>query len=231
MRDTQAFVSLTSEGCAVASSWSDILLRVDDPAIVLACWSRKMTADVSRAFDAWPVADIPNVSLVTDTGNLAVQIRNVLASCRQVPPLAHSVLLSDLKLLGQLFSRAAGLTRFEIRIEAVNDNACEKFHTDNVTARLLTTYRGPGTQWVPHVHGEEALCGQDAYRGPLYELPRFAVALARGSARGGRSLVHRSPPIEGKGVTRLLVAMNEPLHSHDDDCSCRAPGGGLNYRK
>ncbi len=68
-------------------------------------------------------------------------------------------------------------------------------------------------------------------RGPLYELPRFAVALAKGSARGDRSLVHRSPPIEGSGVTRLFVAMNAPFHLHDDDCDCHARGGGLNYRK
>lgn len=229
--ETQSYVTLTSDGSAVAGSWSDVLREIDSPAVALACWSRRMTEAAAGAFDGWPADGMPNLSLFATSANIAAQVRDALAACTRAPPLARDILAADLPMIGQLFGRITGLSRFEVRIEAVNDNACEKFHRDNVTARLLVTYRGPGTQWVPQGHAEEALRDQQAYHGPLYELPRFAVALAKGSARGGCGLVHRSPPIEGKGVTRLFVAMNAPFHVHDDDCDCHARGGGLRYRR
>ncbi len=161
--DTQAFVSLTSDGSAVAGSWNSVLREIDNPSVALACWSRSMKQAVGEAFDAWLAADMPHVSLVATSDNIATRVADVLATCTRAPPLARDVLASDLTMLGQIFSRTMNLSRFEVRIEAVSDNACSRFHRDNVTARLLATYRGPGTQWVPHAHAEEALRDQESY--------------------------------------------------------------------
>ena len=33
-------------------------------------------------------------------------------------------------------------------LEVVRTDSCRKFHADYVTARLITTYLGEGTQWL-----------------------------------------------------------------------------------
>jgi hypothetical protein len=56
-----------------------------------------------------------------------------------------------------------------------------------------------------------ALREQRDYRGPMEELPRFAVALFKGSRadRPEDGIVHRSPPIAGTGQCRLVLYLNE----------------------
>lgn len=92
----------------------------------------------------------------------------------------------------------------------IDHDACWRFHRDHVGLRLNTTYRGPGTQWPPLEHAPRALKAQRRYRGPLNELPAFSVGVFKGVPRAGNgAVVHRSPPVEGTGQTRLFLCLNE----------------------
>lgn len=93
-------------------------------------------------------------------------------------------------------------TQLRIRLDRVNGNACKLFHADYVTIRLLCTYAGTGTQWR---HATDEL---------VYQLAPGDVALLKGRvAMPEPAILHRSPPIEGTGETRVLLAI-DPVGHH-----------------
>ncbi|WP_347332772.1 DUF1826 domain-containing protein [Marinimicrobium locisalis] len=91
-----------------------------------------------------------------------------------------------------------------VRLHVIESPMCPRFHVDRVPVRLLCTYQGAGTEWLP-----EPLAKRPIKPGPLPEqpvknhqllrLPMGAVALLKGEAwegNEGRGVVHRSPPPE-----------------------------------
>jgi len=88
-----------------------------------------------------------------------------------------------------------------LRLHVLASTMCPRFHTDRVPARLLVTYAGRGTEWLP-----ESLVTRPDQPGPLPDqavseadiqaLPTGAVSLLKGESwvgNEGRGLVHRSP--------------------------------------
>ena len=51
------------------------------------------------------------------------------------------------------------LARFELRLEVVRTDSCRKFHADYVTARLITTYAGEGTDWLADADAARVAAG------------------------------------------------------------------------
>ena len=99
----------------------------------------------------------------------------------------------------------------DIRLETIRHDACWKFHRDHVPARLLTTYRGPGTEWVHPRDGAAALSEQKSFRGRIERFPEHSVGLFKGSRGGSRAgIVHRSPPVALSGEVRLFLCLNLP---------------------
>ncbi|WEF24878.1 DUF1826 domain-containing protein [Paracoccus sp. S3-43] len=115
----------------------------------------------------------------------------------------RDLLASDIAALALMFARIMRNPLMHIRFEAVTTNACRKFHVDQIPARLLCTYRGPGTQFgLKDDSGEVALAG---------EMRTGDVAVLRGALWPGKEatrLLHRSPPIEGTGDVRLFLALD-----------------------
>ena len=97
----------------------------------------------------------------------------------------------------------------QLRLEVVDDDACRIFHMDNVTARMITTYRGPGTEFGV------------SYNGAPPEETSFALPGEPLILRGKRwaedlvdPIVHRSPAIESTGQVRFLMVL-DPLQTPD----------------
>jgi Protein of unknown function (DUF1826) len=119
--------------------------------------------------------------------------------------------------LGLVFEQLTGATRLCLRFDVIEDDACRKFHVATVRYRLVTTYRGPGTQWLsPHALAtipQGSAISSDAIK----QLERGWVAVMRGSCGATADhpgVLHRSPPINGTGIARLFLAINEaPRHS------------------
>ncbi len=124
-------------------------------------------------------------------------------------------LIHDIAMLIDCFAQIARAEVVNVRLEAVDHDACWRFHRDYVGLRLNTTYRGPGTQWLPPEKAEAALRGQRRYRGPLNEFPRFSVGLFKGVVQAGTTaIVHRSPPVARRGLTRLFLCLDK--ENYDD---------------
>lgn len=94
--------------------------------------------------------------------------------------------------------QAAGLVR--LRFEVIDNNACSKLHIDNVMARMICTYRGPATQ----------IGLADAALETLHTVPTGMPILLKGTRWPGDrkpQLRHRSPPINGLGISRLVSVL------------------------
>jgi len=98
-----------------------------------------------------------------------------------------------------------------LRLDVVRTNACRKFHIDAVTARLICTYRGTGTQYGISTDGA------DPKR--VFTVPTGAPIILRGTlwpADLPSGLLHRSPPIVDTGETRLLLVI-DPVFDPEKD--------------
>ena len=121
--------------------------------------------------------------------------------------------VADVAIKARGFAELTGASRLALKLEVISDNACRKLHYDYVAHRIVCTYRGPGTQWLRREH--EAELGDERDTVPdtwLEVVPRFASALFTGRlAPGARPVLHRSPPIAGTGMARLVLTINEPF--------------------
>lgn len=101
-----------------------------------------------------------------------------------------------------------------VRLHVLPTTMCPRFHTDRVPARLLVTYNGRGTEWLP-----ERLVNRGSHSGPLPNqivekhdiqvMPTGSVNLLKGEAwegNEGRGVVHRSP--EPGDQPRLVLGLD-----------------------
>jgi len=118
----------------------------------------------------------------------------------------HPALSADAGQLAEAFCAAMELARLELRLEVVRTDSCRKWHADYVTARLITTYVGEGTDWLDEDDADRVAAGQ----GPLapQRLRTFDVGVFKGKLATDRPAIHRSPPIAGTGAARLLLVLN-----------------------
>jgi hypothetical protein len=119
-------------------------------------------------------------------------------------------MIDDIAALARRFATLMRARRVRVRLDVVSGDACRKFHRDAVTARLICTYRGAGTQYGLSVDGGAPEV--------IEQTPRGAPILLRGlhwPERPRSGLVHRSPPVAGTGETRLLLVI-DPIFDAED---------------
>lgn len=195
------------------SELPSVLRRWRDGDCRLALWRRTLAPPIVQELDRADLEDFPSIRFAARTDEVGRKLVAAFAGARRGDTELATSLVRDMTHLVALFCRATETGEVDVRLEAVRDDACRKFHTDVTYARLVTTYVGPGTVWVPAGHGEEAVRMQDSYAGPLNEMPRFAVGMFGGAAADGGGLVHRSPRIAGTDTFRLFFCVNRPFQS------------------
>lgn len=115
------------------------------------------------------------------------------------------VLKEDIRGLGQRFAWLMGVDSIRIRLDAITSNACKKIHADFTDLRLITTYMGPGSEYVPF-----GLPSEEAH---LQSIPTGHIGLFKGRQFGAdhAPCFHRSPRIEGSGEVRLVLVIDTPV--------------------
>ncbi len=192
--------------CGSAEGLADI----KGPDRELVIWRRVPPLSLKTWLEGLDASYLPHLRVAVQSGDVRQAVESHLDECGMPPGDMRDLLIGD---VDDLVSAFAGITRsdlVDVRLERVSNNACWKFHRDCVEARLLTTYRGPGTQWVEPHYAARALHEQERYTGPVEHLRAHDVAIFKGScASPGSGIVHRSPPIAGTGRTRLLLCLNK----------------------
>lgn len=174
--------------------------------------ARPIPGAVTAALDALPSDALPELRYEGSVAGLRPELRRAVTGRIPAPRWLANWLVDDVVEKAELMAELTSAPALRVRLDVIDDDRCRKFHVDDVRLRLLTTYRGPGTQWVsPQVAARlapGALPPDDAIR----NLPRGHVALMRGGKGGTAArpgILHRSPPIAGSGVVRLFLAIDE----------------------
>ena len=187
-----------------------VLSRIRDPGVALAIWHRRAPSGLARWLDSLPAERLPEGRFAGPVKDVPDRLSMLCDLVGLGDDLRRCALIDDIARLARLFAALTGNDDLDLRLEALDHDSCWRFHRDHVGYRINATYRGPGTQWLPARLAGRAVRAQRRYRGDLNELPRFAVGLFKGAARvGDQAVVHRSPPVEGSGVTRLFLCLNE----------------------
>ena len=129
-------------------------------------------------------------------------------------------LQTDLQQLGEIFCAVSGSPFWKGRHEIVRERQCPRFHQDAVSVRLITTYAGPGTEWLfAHECGDDLDARLSQTKSQVRTLFPGDVAIMKGSAPGWEAwpdfpvLLHRSPtasPAAPRQVLTLDVWSLEP---------------------
>lgn len=187
------------------------LLDIQRPDVQLVVWRRATAPCLRRWLETVDMAHWGERRFVLEAQDASVAVLDELLEAGYGPDHMARCLARDVADVAAAYAEATGNVLFELRLEHVTHDACWKFHRDHVHTRMLVTYAGPGTQWVPPEEAARALRRQKSYRGPLHDLQEGEVALFKGECCGaGAGIVHRSPPIAGTGQPRLLLVLSPP---------------------
>jgi len=125
-------------------------------------------------------------------------------------------LFADVAELLKLFERTAKASSFRLLLTTVRTNMCRRFHTDINDLRMLCTYVGPGTLWLPdtfvnreayHAEGSNTDIVEEASQ--IQQAGAGDVVLLKGALYPeANPILHRSPSIEEKGENRLLLRID-----------------------
>ena len=153
-----AYGSTTSRetGIRTCGSMSG-LAAIGAPSTELVIWKRALPPQLRNWLNHIPVPVLPDLRLLIKPDELRPALEPLLNQCGLKAGDMRDLLIADLANLIQVFAGITASARVDLRLERVNDDACWKFHRDSVDARLLTTYRGPTTEWVKPSHGERAI--------------------------------------------------------------------------
>ncbi|MCU4677003.1 DUF1826 domain-containing protein [Catenovulum sp. 2E275] len=120
-------------------------------------------------------------------------------------------LITDMTLLVDMFCCLFDLKQAGLRMAILNQAMCPKFHVDKVPCRLITTYAGSGTQWLPNELVDRlSLDLKTAESHHIAQLSSGDVALLKGESwpnNQNAGLVHRSPELKA-GEKRLILTLD-----------------------
>ncbi|MBV4489170.1 DUF1826 domain-containing protein [Pseudomonas oryzicola] len=121
----------------------------------------------------------------------------------------YEAFVADVNWLLAAYTCLVGARRIGLRLRVLAGPMCPRFHVDNVPLRLLTTYAGPGTEWLPmQARGSIDLRTGQSSVDNIQRLQAGDVAVLKGEkwhGNEGAGLMHRSPA-EQQG--RLLLSLD-----------------------
>ncbi|HDS1678685.1 TPA: DUF1826 domain-containing protein [Pseudomonas putida] len=186
-----------------------VLTEIFQDGVNLAVWQRRLPAQIE------------------DFASLAVSLGQSLADQRvldvneheppQLPGLLQEAadlqgyegFIADVKWLVSAYTCLLGARRVGLRLRVLQGAMCPRFHVDNVPLRLLTTYVGPGSEWLEE--GVVERVGLHLAAAPvdnIRSLKSGEVAVLKGEkwlGNEGAGLIHRSPASEQR---RLLLSLD-----------------------
>lgn len=196
--------------------WED-MIAINQPEYNIAIWQRDTDELVGHfAFlllnNEWPA--IEGFGAVAD---IAAQLDNALKHVNGSAPASYSEFRKDILSLAEKFAELMPDTTYRWRLMKVNGNMCRLYHSDINDLRLLCTYHGPGTLWLPNDNIDKSALRKGLADNIAIDPARVEqvktgeVALLKGALHpnsGNGPIIHRSPTIEEHGRVRLLFRMD-----------------------
>ncbi len=203
--------SLLSASLGGGGKWVSVfdpedLIRIHNTGVNLVVWSREVRPAVRKWLDQEHWCTFPREPFHLSHTSARRDLAEHVAKHCPTPSPGRRMFIDDLVMLAERFTAVTDLSQLTARLVPVIANACSRFHVDYVTERLLTTYVGHGTEWFDQA-GDVVPAGIET---PIAQMPRFSVALFKGSCHPTvtRPPVHRSPPTPGPTGKRLVFCLD-----------------------
>lgn len=192
-----------------------VLPRIFEEQINIAILQRALPADVALSANAQSQTsrDWKYAWLGSPTDDFKNDLRRKLPE-----PSAGDALVDDIATIAEAIAFLFDTDTVGIRLRLLTAAMCPRFHCDNLPVRLVTTYVGPGSEWLPENAINRAGLGAPTPDRPeiinnpnaIQRLQAGDIALLKGSGWVGceeHGLVHRSPSLEA-GQKRLLLTID-----------------------
>lgn len=180
--------------------------RSPSPLSVPAEWTAVFRADVPLVLEPRPTEPFAEAAAVLlETMPFALRVEGDAGTIGEALAELPAILRDDAAMLARRFAALMGADAVRVRVEAIYGDACRKFHADYTDVRLITSWAGPGTDWLPPA----------ASKGEHQRVPTGWIGLFKGHlfCEGHPPCIHRSPPIAGTGQKRLVLVIDTPARA------------------
>jgi hypothetical protein len=202
---------------AVRGNHPAVLTDVYEETANIVIWQRQLTDGLKQeVHDFVAGRQRPYLSMLVTPKEAPMALSKALGGSSFIQ------LREDICELLDMFCCLFELKRAGLRLTVLNKTMCPKFHVDHVPARMITTYQGVATEWLPQQQVDRSKLGvgsggkSDEESG-IYQHPSHIqtlscgeVALLKGEAWLGNQnagLVHRSPALPNR-EPRLLLTLD-----------------------
>ena len=211
----------------------DELKRISEDAVQLAVWHQKRVPKFCKKFSDISAADLPQFEGMMKPGDVKEVLkahlwchhdlrsrRNRLCEedvdelVQHINELAHA--FAQLFKESDFLDSQAYFGYVAVKLQVIEDDGCRYWHKDSVPYRLVVTYRGACTEYVPPVYSKATLYRRQFNSKHAKSLTHKDVALFKGigdnmndkNEDDGPGIVHRSPRYTGDN--RLILVLDIP---------------------
>ena len=186
--------------------------------INISIWQRKLDRSITKSsehiLNKNPYLEF---SEVLQPGDVKKSLSSAMGLSKEMLPF-----FDDVFQMVSMFCKLFDQKKIWLRLDGIDHPMCPRFHTDKLKCRLVSTYLGPATQWLPHNLIDRSKLGYGNEGKPDSESGLFIsedsiqqcatgdVALLKGESwegNDGAGLVHRSSYKEGS-YKRLYMTID-----------------------
>jgi hypothetical protein len=158
-----------------------------------------------------------NLRVVINPEKAPLSLKSLLPDLK-----GQTAFIDDLVLIMEMYACLFELDEVGVRLQVLDRAMCPRFHTDKLGCRLVSTYLGPGTEWLHNRDVDRSKLGagnmglSDEESGLfsrsecIQQVNSGDIVLLKGDGwygNDGLGAVHRSPAISG-GEKRIIVTMD-----------------------
>ena len=167
---------LTAQEQNAVAHWASgldlaVLAEVFDEAITIAIMQRQLDSAMRASIAAQCAAQPWQLAW---RGPADATLEQALIRSMPAPQQATE-LIADVRLLAKAVACLFDVEAVGIRMRLLDGAMCPRFHCDNLPARLVTTYSGPGSEWLPEQALERAGLGKPEPGKPEVVLDASAI--------------------------------------------------------
>ena len=195
------------------------LSEIYDDKYNISIWSRRLDESIINSAKNI-INKQPNLELklFVRPDNVEDKIKTSFTNNEELPLISR-----DIKNLVDMYCYLFELNEIGLSLRVLDKAMCPRFHVDHVPCRLITTYTGVTTQWLPHTSVDRSKLGkgnngkkdeESGLFGQSTDIKQLCVgdvALLKGESwygNSGAGLVHRSPHVEDTNSKRLLLTLD-----------------------
>ena len=195
---------------------ADVLADIYQDEVSLTVWQRSLSPElVSAAEQLLMSKHLFQISASVTPENTYESVCDALGGNKNA-----ELISSDAAEIVEMFCCLFDLQQVGLRLTTLERAMCPRFHVDRVPCRLITTYGGVGTEWLPHNIADRSKLGIGSqgksdeesgiyrHRSDIQQLNEGDVALLKGESwlgNEGGGLVHRSPQLSSENKRLLLT--------------------------